>query len=349
MAEVRKKKILLLATGGTIACVATDRGFVPGITGRELLAQIPELAAEADFIAQQLMNKDSSEMEVQDWITIASAVSIAQTAYDGVVITHGTDTMCYTAAALSFMLRNLKIPVLLTGSQKPSTVEDSDGPDNLESACRFVLEAEPGVAIAFNRKLIHGVRAFKMYTKNKDAYVSRNYPVLAELKDGQIVWHRQLKVLRDGPGLLPIEDPDKIFQEQTLDLCENVGLLKLTPATQADILNYYANSSCRALVIEGFGAGGIANLTRGMAGGIKHLIDDCNISVVMISQCTYEGVNLSIYGVGEVAKGLGVIPGNDMTTEVAVTKLMWILSKTTDPVLIREMVQFNYLDEIAHD
>ncbi len=344
---MKKKKILLLATGGTIACVATDRGFVPGISGAELLAQLPALQERAEYTAQQLMNKDSSEMEVADWVAIATAVSVAQTAYDAVVITHGTDTMCYTAAALSFMLRNVQIPVLLTGSQKPSSVPDSDGPENLQSAIQFALEAEPGVAIAFNRKLIHGVRAFKMYSKNEDAYVSRNYPILAEIRGEELIWHARPRVLTDGPGLSELPVEGAVPTEPELSLVSEVGLLKLSPSTEATILDYYAESGCRGLIIEGFGAGGIANLTRGMAGGIERLIQEHHIPVVMISQCPYDGVNLSIYGVGEAARQLGVIPGNDMTTETAVCKLMWILGHTSDLTEIRTMVQYNYLDEIS--
>lgn len=329
-----KKRILLLATGGTIACVATEQGFVPGMSGEELLAFIPDLRDKAEFHSQQLMNIDSSEMQVSDWKTIARAIQNVADDYDAIVVTHGTDTMCYTAAALSFMLGKLKIPVLLTGAQKPSSVADSDGPENLHDVCRVAMEAEPGVAIVFNKKVIHGVRSFKMYSKNEDAYVSRNYPILAEVKRDAIDWHHPMQTLEGD-------------RELYVNFCEEVMLLKLAPNTSPAILDYIARAGYRGLVIEGFGAGGIANLTRGMASGISKLINKFNIPVLMISQCPYDGVNLSIYGIGDQAYRLGVIPGNDMTTEVAVTKMMWALGQTFDIEKVREMLLTNYIDEIS--
>ena len=328
------KRICLIATGGTIACVQTEQGFVPGLSGRDLLARVPDLGDVAAIDVQQIMNIDSSEMQVSDWRSIARAVFGAAEAYDGVVITHGTDTMCYTAAALSFMLSDLRIPVVLTGAQRPLLLEDSDAVNNLRDACAVAVYGEAGVSIVFNPKIIHGSRAFKMNSKNDDAYVSRNYPYLGKIENGQVIWQHHAKIQRGQPRLF-------------VSLNENVALLKLTPASNPSALDYVAKYGFSGVVIEGFGTGGIANLNRGMAQGIRRLTEERRMPVLMISQCPYDGVNLAVYGIGEQAAKAGVIPGNDMTTETAVVKLMWALGKTQNMSEIAGLLESNICDEIT--
>ena len=331
---MEKKKVLILATGGTIASVSTDNGFVPGISGDELVEQIPMLKEIAEIKARQLMNIDSSDMRPSDWRTIARAVAHEADLYDGIVITHGTDTMCYTSSALSFMLSDLNIPVVLTGSQKPFVVADSDAPRNVIDAVKVATSDLVGVSIVFNGKIINGSRAFKMYSKNNDAYVSRNYPLLGTVDDdGVHITHRATR-LQTGQPLMT-------------GICEDVILLKMTPGSSPSMLDYVGTAGYRGVIIEGFGTGGISNLNRGMMDGIRYLVDERNVPVVVISQCPYDGVNLAVYGVGDRALQAGVIPGNDMTTEAAVVKLMWILGQTNDMDKIRDMVLTNYCDEIS--
>lgn len=336
---MKRKKILILATGGTIACVATQKGFMPGIEASELAAMVPELSEIADIGTRQLMNVDSSDMRPHDWKTMARAVSAAVSeGYDGVVITHGTDTMCYTASALSFMLPAQECPVILTGAQKPPGIEDSDAPSNLKEACIAACSDElKGVSLAFNHKLIHGPRSFKMYSKNYDAYVSRNYPVLGIFENDVLKVQKQ-----------PFFAPSR--KKLDTSICEEVFLLKITPSTNPDIIEFIGRSDYKGLVIEGFGTGGISNLGRGMYSAIEHLIQKEKVPVLMLSQCPYEGVNLAVYGIGDQARELGIIPGNDMTTEAAMVKMMHTLAKFPDDLdKVRQRLMSNCCDEISTD
>ncbi len=339
-----RKKILILATGGTIASTSTDKGFVPGITGRELIAMVPGLREICEVDVIQLMNIDSSDMQVEDWYKIADACREADpNLYQGIVITHGTDTMCYTSAALSFLLTDLTMPIVLTGAQRPVTVNDSDGPRNVLDACLVAMSDISGVYVVFKGKIINGSRAFKMYSKDFDAYVSRNFPYVGQVHKQKVEIYERVKSL-SSTDILQF-NPHKA----PLSLCEDVELIKVTPATKPEIFDHIVQENYRGVVIEGYGTGGISKLNRGMLEKIKYVVSQLKIPIVMISQCPYDGVNLAVYGVGDSAKRAGVISGNDMTTEVAVVKLMWILAQTRDLATIERMIQYNFCDEISSD
>ncbi len=338
------QKILILATGGTIASTSTEQGFVPGITGEELIEMVPGIKDICEVEVHQLMNIDSSDMQVEDWYKMMRACkSTDPKKYKGIVITHGTDTMCYSSAALSFLLPDLEIPVVLTGAQRPVTVDDSDGPQNVLDACRVAVSDLKGVYVVFKGKIINGSRAFKMYSKDFDAYVSRNFPYVGQVKEGNV------EIFHSAKNLSTSDVMKFNGKSDEMSLCEDVELIKVTPATKPEIFEHIVNEGYKGVVIEGYGTGGISKLNKGMLEKIKHVVSDLNIPIVMISQCPYDGVNLAVYGVGDSAKKAGVISGNDMTTEVAVIKLMWILDHTNDLSEIEKMIQFNFCDEISTD
>lgn len=339
-----QKKVLILATGGTIASTATAKGFVPGISGRELIELIPGLREICAVDVIQLMNIDSSDMQVEDWYKIATACREADLSqYRGIVITHGTDTMCYTSAALSFLLPDLQIPIILTGAQRPATVDDSDAPQNVLDACLVAMSNLSGVYIVFKGKIINGSRAFKMYSKDFDAYVSRNFPYIGLVHERKVELQERAKKL-SSKDILRFQQ-----KKSSTYLCEDVELIKVTPATKPEIFDRIEQENYRGIVIEGYGTGGISKLNRGMLEKIKYIVTQLKIPIVMISQCPYDGINLAVYGVGDSAKRAGIISGNDMTTEVAVVKLMWILAQTTDLAMIEQMIQYNFCDEISTD
>jgi L-asparaginase len=330
------KHILVLTTGGTIACTpsGSGQGLTPSLSGEELIACIPEVVSYCDISIRRVMNMDSSNMSPPDWIEIARVVHEAIKGFDGIVITHGTDTMAYTACALSFMLQNPGKPVALTGSQLSILHPQSDGRRNLLDACITAAADIPAVCVVFNGKIILGCRAFKMHSRKPDAYISRNYPYLGYIRDKKAVLARKLP---QGPALPVFSDT----------LCEDVFLLKLVPGTKPSIAEYILQYHYRGVVIESFGLGGIPYLRDDILGMIRFLSQEHNIPVVVITQCLYDGTSLNVYDVGVKAAQAGAIAGYDMTTEAAVTKLMWILGKTGEPARVRREIQTNYCDEIT--
>lgn len=180
------KKILMLTTGGDIAGEHTDTGLVPVYTGEQLVSMVPELREYCELECKDIMQLDGTNVQPEDWITIAEEVYDAQEAYDGVIITHGTDTMAYSACAVSLMVQNLQKPVIFTGAQIAMVDPDTDGKKNLLDAVHAAVSGIPGVYVVFGGRIIRGIRAQKMYTRALDAFHSINAGDAGYVQDGEV-------------------------------------------------------------------------------------------------------------------------------------------------------------------
>ena len=323
------KKVLLIGTGGTIASDVTANGLAPGLTTDQLLAHIPAISDICDVDCVQLLNLDSTNMEPRHWLMIAKCIREHYGAYHGFVVTHGTDTMAYTAAALSYLVQGSPKPIILTGAQKPIGFDSTDSKINLLDAFRCATEDLPGVSIVFNNQVILGTRARKTRSKSFQAFSSINYPHLGVLRDGVL-----LRYIRQDCGAYPL------FYDK---LDTKVALMKLTPGAdraQADFLLERND----ALIIESFGVGGLPE-----QGGFYDCVRDAMAAgktVVLTTQVENEGSDLGVYHVGHRLKNdLGVLEAYDMTTEAVVAKLMWILGQTHD----RNEVERLFYTPIAKD
>ena len=331
------KSVLLITTGGTIASRAGDSGLAPGMPLNELLRYLDGLTDRYRITTKELLNLDSSNIQADEWILIARTVHDALDGCDGVVITHGTDTMAYTAAMLSFMLKGLRKPVVLTGSQMPIEDPLTDARSNMFTAFAAVECGIPGVSIAFDRKIIAGCRAVKVRTMGFDAFKSVNADYLGE-------------VFADGMHpLVPIPSPAECREPVELkdSICREIFLLKLIPGTDPAVLLMLRNMDYRGIVIEAFGAGGMQFVRTNMLDHLRALTE-AGVSVVVCSQCLYDTSDLTIYEVGTRLLDCGVISAWDMTTEAVVTKLMWALGQTGDPDEVRRIFGTNYCGEISH-
>ena len=326
------KKILLLTTGGTIASRESSRGLIPGDAGALALA-LERLGQHYDITVQDVMCLDSSNIRPQEWQQIARCVYENRLGYDGIVISHGTDTMAYTASAVTFMLPGINLPVVFTGSQVPLNNPLSDGMDNLHTAFAMAASGRPGVFIAFDRKVMLGCRAVKVRATEFSAFESINARYVA-------------KVDSNGLALSPYGQQAENTEPALREAVDtNVFLMKLTPGLSPAIFDALQNLGYKGIVIEAFGLGGMNVLGRGLE-GIRKAIE-AGISVVVTTQCLIGAADLEVYQVGTSLLELGVIQGRDMTSEAAITKLMWALGQGMDQKEIAELFNRSLAGEIS--
>ena len=325
----RKKHILLLTTGGTIASLPGEDGLAPYRSG-VMQRQIDQLRTYYDITVEDVMCLDSSNISPQEWQSIAKSVFANRGSYDGIVISHGTDTMAYTASAVTFMLPNIDLPVVFTGSQLPLSDELSDGPDNLRTAFAMAASGNPGVYLAFDRKVMLGCRAVKVRASGFSAFESVNARYAGIVSNRGLVTDQRV---------LPVAKGECRLMDR---LDTNVFLLKLTPGLSPDIFDALVDMGYRGIVVEAFGLGGMNVLLGGLQ-GIQRAVER-GVSVVVTTQCLYDSSDLQVYQVGNKLLDMGVIQGRDMTSEAAMTKLMWALGQGMDA---RELFGENLAGEIT--
>ena len=328
----QRKHILLLTTGGTIACAPGEEGLEPRRSA--IMAEtLEQLRHHYDITVRDVMCLDSSNIRPAEWQQIAKCIFENRLDYDGVVVSHGTDTMAYTASAVTFMLPNIDRCVVFTGSQLPLTDVLSDGPDNLRTAFAMAALGHPGVFVAFDRKVMLGCRAVKVRASGFSAFESVNARYVGMVGSGGLAVNpKMLPRFTGEPRLLP-------------EVSQTAFLLKLTPGLSPAIFDALKDLGYRGIVIEAFGLGGINVINRGLQ-GIRNAVES-GITVVVTTQCLYDSSDLRVYQVGNKLLELGVVQGRDMTSEAALTKLMWALGQGMDQAEITRLFERNLAGEIT--
>ncbi len=326
------KKILLIGMGGTIASLMTEDGLSPEMTPDQLLKYVPEISNFCHVETTTVCTIDSTNITPKHWIDTANTIKKEYDNYDGFVISHGTDTMAYTSAAISYLVQSSPKPIIITGAQKPINYDTTDSKVNLSDA--FICACSDsinGVHIAFNGKLILGTRARKTHSKSFYAFSSINYPFVAVLQDSYLLQY--IKTETDG---FPI------FSES---LDPSVALLKMMPGMDIEVLKFMLENK-KAVIIESFGVGGLPTYKDQDFSKLIEEYTEKGRFIIMTSQVENEGSDLSVYHVGNgLSKNPMVLEAYDMTTESVIAKTMWILAKTKNPKEFRNL----FYSPIAND
>lgn len=327
------KKVLLIATGGTIASKNSNTGLTPLISSQEIINFVPEIKDFCEIDAIQLFNIDSTNIYYAHWLAMAQCVEAHYNQYDAFVITHGTDTMAYTAAALSYLIQNSKKPVVITGSQKSIADKESDARLNLLDAFRYATcEQACGVHILFDHKILLGTRARKTRTKSFNAFQSIDYPEIGIIRNNKVIIYVEEHITAQTPQFYHKLNP-------------NIFVLRLIPGIQPEILTLIGQHY-DAIVIESFGVGGFPTYgDKSFEEAIRLFIAQGK-TIIMSTQVPLEGSDMEVYQVGQsIKERFDLIEAYSMTTEAIVTKLMWILAQTKEPSEIRKL----FYTPIMHD
>jgi L-asparaginase len=331
------KNILLIQTGGTIAMDTGDhkKPTLNAPKWADLIdGALPELAEIANVDTRKLFMEDSSDINRDHWGQLATFIHQQYENYDGFVILHGTDTMAYTASALSFALQNITKPIILTGSQVPMSSIRSDARRNLINAIEMATMDLPEIAVCFNDHVFRGNRSSKISIGDFDAFGSPNFPPLAEIG---LHINLQSHVREASTDSLQLSTA---FSDQLF-------LLKIYPSLDPAFLQSIPLQGIRALVIEAFGSG---NFPISGDYSLIPFFEQClknEVLLIFTSQAAYDAVNLSNYESGRQALQLGALSAADMTTEATLTKLMYLLGQSADNSMVRKKFIQNIAGELT--
>jgi glutamyl-tRNA(Gln) amidotransferase subunit D len=340
-------KVALISTGGTIASKIDYRtgGVHAALSADELYASVPELANHASIDPEVLMSEYSENLKPDHWTLIAEKVAekIKTNKYRGIVVSHGTDTMHYTAAALSFALQKLPVPVVLVGAQRSSDRPSSDAALNLLGATIFATKSEyTGVFVAMHAGTSDdaiachiGTRVRKNHTSRRDAFESIDVTPIAFVRNNEIEIqkHQNLPLRRFSGNLAKVKTR---FEGKVM-------LLKYYPGFNPTLIEHAINAGYRAIVLEGTGLGHVGKecfpaLKKAVCAGIM---------VCMTSQCIWGRVRMTVYDTGRDLLDIGVIPLSDMISETATVKAMWTLANSEDVEAAKKIMQENLANEIS--
>ena len=328
------KKILIINTGGTLSAVVKQQGMAPGLSTNEMLEELHMVSKNTELSMTDLCALDSANIFPDDWAAIAAKVAECKNDHDGIVIIHGTDTMAYTSSMLSFMLRNINIPVVITGSQLSISNPVADATENLRCAIYMAASGYGGVFLAFNRKVMLGCRASKVNTISFDAFESINYPYIAEISS---------MGMQINDGMIPKKRGVFSLNARYSD---RIAAVKLFPGIDVSVFLSLKDKGYRAVYVEAYGLGGMPFIKKDITAALGDLVSS-GVFVLVGTQCMYGGSDLTVYETGRKALERGVAQAHDMTSEAAVTKLMWVLGQTGDLKEIEEYFSIDLCGEVS--
>ncbi|RPJ30906.1 MAG: Glu-tRNA(Gln) amidotransferase subunit GatD [Nitrosopumilales archaeon] len=331
----------LLSTGGTISSKIDYRtgGVMAALTAKELNDSIPELKKIANIDPEVVLSEYSENIKPEHWTLIARKIAdkILSGKYDGIIVSHGTDTMHYTSAALSFTLQNLPVPIVLVGAQRSSDRPSSDASLNLIGACTFAARSRfSGVFVAMHHSISDdviachiGTRVRKNHTSRRDAFHSIDVYPFSLIKKDKIEMSKQYADLK-------FQVRDKNLEKMIVrpSFSDKVSLLKFYPGFDCKMIDYCVESGHKAIILEGTGLG---HINKECFSQIKNAVDK-GIFVFMTSQCIWGRTSLTVYDTGRDLLNIGVIPLSNTTSETALVKAMWCLGNFEEKDVIKTMI-----------
>lgn len=329
------KRVLFILTGGTISAQDSDHGLVAGTINQELTEILASSGLDFTYDAINLLSIDSTNMQPENWLQMAQVIQDQYDAYDGFIVVHGTDTMAYGAAALSYLVQNSAKPIVFTGSQVPLSKIGNDGVKNILDAVTYAISDQAyAISIVFHGEVLLGTRSRKVRSRSYQAFQTIDFANRAVVRS-----QRVLPILNQSSDLVPVK-----FYNQ---LNPRVGLIKLTPGLPAQVIEAYCQM-VDVIIIEGFGIGGIPQLSAlDYAGQIRAAVNQGKY-VILTTQVPMEGSDYEVYAVGQSILGENhIIETANITSEALVMKAMWALGNSEDfdqfKAMIQRPVDYDYL------